>query len=107
MNDMPGKGCAVGVVMRKRRELLVCTNGGKKRSLGPEQCRCLVFCSVGGPVISHAVLLAIRAGATDDGSAGSSIQIRLLVQDHWLSKEGLESSKYRCPIRISGPLSTV
>lgn len=30
MNDMPGKGCAVEVVMRKRRELMVCTNVGKR-----------------------------------------------------------------------------
>lgn len=35
MNDMPGEGCAVEVVMRKRRELLGCANVGKRRSLGP------------------------------------------------------------------------
>lgn len=60
-------------------------------------------------VPSSATLFFWRCVQARGRERGSSIPILLglLVRDLWLIKRGLGSSKYRRPVRISGPLSTV
>jgi len=62
---------------------------------------------VGGPVISHAVLLAMGAGARTGTWELNPARLGSLVRDFWPSKQGMGRSKYRRPVLISEPPSTV